>query len=124
VIGNAENRVPDTVLGLWKMSARRHFDQKANKNDSSNTLSVVSRFGICGMVAKRVARSDVPRIAGKLVATIPPLRGRRANSGAKEKAGHSGRDDSVVTYVIARDRLESLPPTVEAALERKRNPGP
>jgi hypothetical protein len=25
---------------------------------------------------------------------VPPLRGRRAADGAREKAGHSGRDDS------------------------------
>jgi hypothetical protein len=30
-----------------------------------------------------------------LVATVPPLRGQRAADGAKEKAGHSGRDDGV-----------------------------
>jgi hypothetical protein len=30
-----------------------------------------------------------------LVAKVPPLRGRRAADGAEEKAGHSGRDDSV-----------------------------
>jgi hypothetical protein len=32
------------LLGLWKMSACRHFDQKANKYGSTNTLSGLSRF--------------------------------------------------------------------------------
>ena len=30
-----------------------------------------------------------------MVATVPPLRGRRAADGAEEKAGHSGRDDKL-----------------------------
>jgi len=30
-----------------------------------------------------------------VVATVPPLRGRRAADGAEENAGHSGRDDRV-----------------------------
>ena len=32
---------------------------------------------------------------GALVASVPPLRGRRAADGAEEKAGHSGRDDKL-----------------------------
>ena len=32
---------------------------------------------------------------GLPVAAVPPLRGRRAAAAAKEKAGHSGRDDGL-----------------------------
>jgi hypothetical protein len=32
-------------------------------------------------------------LAEKLIARVPPLRGRRAADGAEEKTGHSGRDD-------------------------------
>ena len=35
---------------------------------------------------------------GTLVAMVPPLRGRRAEDGAQEKAGHSGRDDGAEQF--------------------------
>jgi hypothetical protein len=69
------------VLGLWKMSARRHFEQKANKNDSSNTLSRVSRFGICwhsNPMNKFIPSSKdadwLPRSLGCVAGRSQPLR--------------------------------------------------
>ena len=37
----------------------------------------------------------IDRGGGLHLATVPPLRGRRAGDGSAEKTGHSGRDDSV-----------------------------
>ena len=69
------------VLGLWKMSARRHFEQKANKNDSSNTLSRGSRFGICwhsNPMNKFIPSSKdadwLPRSLGCVAGRSQPLR--------------------------------------------------
>ena len=63
--------------------------------------------GDCGRMCKRGSTDNSEQIAGSeelldglielcsraLVAMVPPLHGRRAADGAKEKAGHSGRDD-------------------------------
>ena len=47
-------------------------------------------------------KSLVDRIVKWLiVATVPPLRGRRAEDGAEEKAGHYGRDDRMGSRVRA-----------------------
>jgi hypothetical protein len=46
-----------------------------------------------------------PRL-GVRVATVPPLRGRRAADGAAEKTGHSGRDDKRREKANARRRQD------------------
>jgi hypothetical protein len=39
------------------------------------------------------------------LAGVPPLRGRRANCGAEEKAGHSGRDDGSGILVTMKRKM-------------------
>jgi hypothetical protein len=58
-------------------------------------ISAVGAAGKFGDVVVGVAGGPIERGRAFRLATVPPLRGRRAADGAEEKAGHSGRDDRI-----------------------------